>query len=73
MVLFRAALSFNRIVVTRYRMFLEDRRLAPGTINGRLAAVRRLANEAADLGLWIPGDGDRDSDLMPITIPKGYR
>lgn len=31
--------------------YLEDRRLAPGTINGRLAAVRRLAYEAADAGL----------------------
>jgi site-specific recombinase XerD len=36
-------LSFNKTVVTRYRMHLEDRQLAPGTINVRLAAVRRLA------------------------------
>lgn len=36
-------LSFNKAVVTRYRIHLESRRLAPGTINGRLAAVRRLA------------------------------
>ena len=36
-------LSFNKIVVTRYRIHLEDRLLAPGTINVRLAAVRRLA------------------------------
>ena len=36
-------LSFNKIVVTRYRIFLENRGLAAGTINGRLAAVRRLA------------------------------
>ena len=41
-------LSFNKIVVTRYRIHLESRLLAPGTINGRLAAVRRLAYEAAD-------------------------
>ena len=32
-------LSFNRVVVTRYRIFLENRQLAAGTINGRLAAV----------------------------------
>jgi hypothetical protein len=32
-------LSFNRAVVTRYRIHLESRQLAPGTINGRLAAV----------------------------------
>ena len=47
-------LSFNKTVVTRYRMHLESRQLAPGTINGRLAAVRRLAYEAADSGLLSP-------------------
>ena len=44
-------LSFNKTVVTRYRIALENRQLAAGTINGRLAAVRRLAYEAADAGL----------------------
>jgi hypothetical protein len=44
-------LSFNRTVVLRYRINLESRNLAPGTINVRLAAVRRLAYEAADAGL----------------------
>jgi len=44
-------LSFSKTVVTRYRMHLESRRLAPGTINLRLGAVRRLAYEAADCGL----------------------
>ena len=47
-------LSFNRTVVTRYRIHLEEHRLAPGTINVRLAAVRRLAYEAADTGLLSP-------------------
>src|SRR3569623_1341097 len=47
-------LSFNKTVVTRYRMHLESRQLAPGTIIGRLAAVRRLAYEAADSGLLSP-------------------
>src|SRR6266571_9181840 len=47
-------LSFNKTVVTRYRMHLESRQLAPGTINVRLAAVRRLAYEAADAGLLSP-------------------
>lgn len=41
-------------MVTRYRIFLENRQLAEGTINGRLAAVRRLAYEAADAGLLSP-------------------
>jgi site-specific recombinase XerD len=44
-------LAFNRIVVLRYRGHLESRQLAPGTINLRLGAVRRLAYEAADCGL----------------------
>ena len=47
-------LSLNKTVVTRYRIHLEDRLLAPGTINVRLAAVRRLAYEAADTGLLSP-------------------
>jgi site-specific recombinase XerD len=47
-------LSFSKVVVTRFRIFLENRNLAAGTINGRLAAVRRLAYEAADAGLLSP-------------------
>ena len=47
-------LAFNRIVVTRYRMHLESRGLAANTINQQLAAVRRLAYEAADAGLLSP-------------------
>jgi hypothetical protein len=44
-------LAFDRTVVVRYRSYLESRSLAPGTINLRLGAVRRLAYEAADCGL----------------------
>ena len=47
-------LNFNRTVVTRYRIALEQRRYAPSTINLRLAAVRRLAYEASDCGLLSP-------------------
>ena len=47
-------LAFNLIVVVRYRMYLESRRLAANTINQQLAAVRRLAHEAADSGLLGP-------------------
>src|SRR6202142_4282737 len=47
-------LAFNRIVVVRYRMHLESRGLAANTINQHLAAVRRLAHEAADSGLLSP-------------------
>jgi integrase len=47
-------LAFNRTVVLRYRIHLEQRRYAPATINLRLAAVRRVAYEAADAGLLSP-------------------
>jgi hypothetical protein len=47
-------LALNRIVVVRYRMHLESRGLAANTINQQLAAVRRLAHEAADSGLLSP-------------------
>jgi hypothetical protein len=51
---FGPRLAFNRTVVLRYRFFLEQKNLAPSTINVRLAAVRRLAHEAADTGLLSP-------------------
>src|SRR6266478_1034225 len=47
-------LAFNKTVVLRYRFSLEERGLASGTINVRMAAVRRLAYEAADSGLLSP-------------------
>ena len=47
-------LALNRAVVLRYRLQLEAKKLAAPTINVRLAAVRRLAYEAADNGLLSP-------------------
>jgi len=47
-------LALNRVVVLRYRLYLENLLLAPTTINVRLAAIRRLAYEAADAGLLSP-------------------
>src|SRR3954463_434647 len=47
-------LAFNKTVVTRCRISLEQRHYAPSTINLRLAAVRRLAYEASDCGLLSP-------------------
>src|SRR6201998_3982542 len=47
-------LSFIRQVVIGCRIHLESRNLAPGTINLRLGAVRRLAYEAAACGLLSP-------------------
>src|SRR6516162_3925453 len=47
-------LAFNRTVVLRYRIYLEQKQYAATTINLRLAAVRRIAFEAADSGLLSP-------------------
>jgi integrase len=60
-------LSFNKAVVARYRIHLESRQLAPGTINARLAAVRRLAYEAADSGLLSP---DLAACIRRVKGPK---
>jgi site-specific recombinase XerD len=47
-------LAFNRTAVLRYRIHLEQRTYAPATINLWLAAVRRIAYEAADAGVLSP-------------------
>src|SRR5215469_15588483 len=47
-------LALNRTVVLRYRIYLEQKHYAATTINLRLAAVRRVAFEAADSGLLSP-------------------
>src|SRR5436190_8467148 len=47
-------LAFNRTVVLRYRIHLEQQQYAPATINRSLAAVRRVAYEAADAGFLSP-------------------
>jgi hypothetical protein len=47
-------LGFNKAAVLGYRLELESLHLAASTINVRLAAVCRLAYEAADTGLMSP-------------------
>jgi integrase len=49
--LFGTALGSQQNSGVFYRSHLESRQLAPGTVNLRLGAVRRLAYEAADCGL----------------------
>jgi hypothetical protein len=63
-------LAFNRTVVLRYRFFLEQKNLAPSTINVRLAAVRRLAYEASDTGLLSP---DLAAGIPPCQRSKTPR
>jgi len=53
-------LAFNRTVVLRNRIHLEQKQYAPTTINLCLAAVRRVAYEAADSGLPQSGTRGRD-------------
>ena len=62
-------LAFNRTVVTRHRISLEQRRYAPSTINLRLAAVRRLAYEAFNCGLLSP---DLAAGIRRIKNASGW-
>jgi hypothetical protein len=54
-------LSFSKVVVARFRIALENRGLAAGTINGRLAAVRawpmRLQMRGCSAPNWLPAFG----------------
>ena len=54
MVLLRASLVLQQDSCYPVRIHLEDRRLASGTTNVRLTAVRRLADEATAAGLLSP-------------------
>ena len=47
--------SFTKALVMAYKSWLETKGLAPATINVRLAAVRKLAEEASDNG-FLTGD-----------------
>jgi hypothetical protein len=60
-------LSFSKTVVVRYRLHLEARHLAPGTINLHLGAVRRLAYEAADCGLL---SADLAAGIRKVKVVK---
>jgi site-specific recombinase XerD len=67
-------LAFNKTVVTRYRISLEQQHYASTTINLRLAAVRRLAYEAADCGLLsadLAAGIRRVKDAKRLGVPVG--
>lgn len=46
--------GFTKAVIQAHKSHLESRGLAPASINVRLAAIRKLAMEAADNGLMAP-------------------
>ena len=55
-------LAFNRTVVLRYRIFLEQKQYAPTTINLRLAAVRRVKGVrriGVRVGNWLTAEQGR--------------
>jgi hypothetical protein len=67
-------LALNRAVVLRFRLYLESLGLTAGTVNQRLAAVRRLAYEAADSGLLSPelaGGNSQGQRSEAAWIPHG--
>lgn len=66
-------LALNRTVVLRFRLHLESLGLAAGTINQRLAAVRRLAYEAADSGLLSPESVGERSEEHTWPLKEGCR
>jgi len=74
-------LALNRSVVLAYRQHLESLRLAPATINVRLAAIRRLTHEASDRGLLNPElvagirrvKGVKQLGIVPATGSPGSR
>lgn len=71
-------LSFNKTVVMRYRVYLETRQLAPGTINVRLAAGIRRVKGAQKLGVrlgnWLTAEEARRLWQAPGTDTlKGKR
>jgi hypothetical protein len=62
--------SFSKIVVLRYRIHLESRHLAPGTVNrstGRAVAISELTREeqtVADKSIY-------HKNLLPVTYVTG--
>ena len=59
---------FCKLLVHRYKAMLIEKELAPATINQRLAAVRRLAQEAADNGLLDTSVASAISNVHGIPL-----
>lgn len=64
--------SFTKATVQRYRAELEQRGLSASAINVQLAAIRKLAREAADNGLLAP-EFAAGIGKVPGARPEGPR
>jgi len=62
----------SKALVQEYRVGLEQAKFAPSTINIRLAAIRKLATEAADNGLLDPALAAGITKVKGVTR-KGVR
>ena len=63
-------LGFDKSAVSAYVVALNDRGLAPSTINGRLAAIRGLASVCHEGGLI---GADSLGGMMQMDSPGGHR
>lgn len=63
--------GLTKPTVNRFRQYLQDRGLSASTINGHLSAIRKLAVEAADSGLFSPQDAQAVSRAS--GMPKSGR
>jgi site-specific recombinase XerD len=68
----KGELPFSRATVQAHRAWLADEGYAPSSINQRLAAIRKLAKEAAANG-WIPFDTAGAIDDVPGAKQSGIR
>lgn len=65
-------LAFNRAALQAHRSWLEAQHYAPSSINQRLAALRKLAREAAANG-WLDAATASGIDQMPGVKQQGSR
>ncbi|MBV9264988.1 MAG: tyrosine-type recombinase/integrase [Acidobacteriaceae bacterium] len=63
---------FHRAAVQAHRAWLEAQNYAPSSINQRLAALRKLAREAAANG-WLDAETAAGIDQMPGVKQQGTR
>ena len=59
--------GLSKATVQRYKTILQDQGLAPSTINQRMSAIRKLAQEAADNGILDPLLANGISKVRGVT------